>query len=264
MADETIIWISGATEGIGRSLAANTPYPNARVINLSRRPHPELETVVFDLARPDTWAGVRAHFEAELSRFKGQRAIFIQNAYQSDVVGLIHKATSDSYEAGVIANVAAPLVLGEAFIKACRPGYEAGLVMMSSGAAVTPLAGLATYCASKTAIEHWAEVAQREREARGGEGPWVVAVRPGGVETEPVRRIATLDPELYPRARRIAANIPNRLSPDEAARQIWNVLPPKPGVCVISFAPDLPDAEFRFGGARERIVDVPGWRLVYV
>jgi benzil reductase ((S)-benzoin forming) len=263
MSDDTIVWISGATEGIGKGLADNVPWPDARVINLSRRQHPELETVTFDLARPETWGAVRAHFEAELSRFKGRRAIFIQNAYQSNVVGLIHKAPSESYEAGVIANVAAPLVLGEAFIKACRPGYEAGLVMMSSGAAVTPLVGLATYCASKTAIEHWAEVAQREREARG-EGPWVVAIRPGGVETEPVRRIATLDPELYPRARRIAANIPNRLSPDEAAKQIWKVLPPKPGVSVISFAPDLPEAEFRFGGARERVVDVPGWRLVYV
>jgi benzil reductase ((S)-benzoin forming) len=262
MAEETLVWISGATEGIGLGLAQNVPYPGARVINLSRRQHPTLETVVFDLTRPETWDGVRAHFEAELSRFQGERVLFIHNAYDSDVVGLIHKAPSASYQAGVIANLAAPLVLGQAFIKACRPGYDAGLVLLSSGAAVAPLVGLATYCASKTALEHWAEVAQREREARG-EGPWVVAIRPGGVETAPVRRIAAVDPELYPRAKRIAANIPNRLTPDAAARHIWSVLPPEPGVSVISFAPDPPGAQFRFGGDRVRVVDVPGWRLVY-
>jgi short-subunit dehydrogenase len=262
MTGDTVIWISGATEGIGLGLARNAPWPDARIINLSRRPHPDYESVVFDLSEPDTWDRVRRHFQEELAAFRGQRAIFIHNAYYSEAVGLVGKVASDKYEKSVLANVAAPLVLGEAFISACRPDYEAGLVMLSSGAAVSPLPGLATYCAAKTAIEHWVQVVAAEREAHG-RGPWLAAVRPGGVETAPARRAAELDPEIYPRAQRIKANLSNRLDPDAAAKQIWNVLPPDPQVPVVSFAPELADPAFRFGGARVRTVDVPGWRLVY-
>lgn len=42
---DTIVWISGATEGIGAGLAATVPWPGARVIDLSRRQHPDLDTV---------------------------------------------------------------------------------------------------------------------------------------------------------------------------------------------------------------------------
>ena len=33
---DTIIWITGATEGIGLALAQNQPFAGARIINLSR------------------------------------------------------------------------------------------------------------------------------------------------------------------------------------------------------------------------------------
>ncbi len=77
---DTIVWISGATEGIGLGLARNQPYPNARIVNLSRRQHLDYETVRFDLAEPATWDAVVAHFRNELRDFKGTRAIFIHNS----------------------------------------------------------------------------------------------------------------------------------------------------------------------------------------
>lgn len=261
MAD-TIVWVTGATEGIGLGLARNQPFGEARIINLSRRPHPDYESVEFDLTRPDTWDAVRRHLRDELARFTGKRAIFVQNAYYSQGVGLLHKVPTDRYEHSVVANVAAPLVLGQAFIDACPSGLDAGLVLLSSGAAVSPLEGLASYCASKVAIEHWAEVAARERESRGA-GPWVVAVRPGGVDTAPVRALADWDPELYPRARAIKDNIVNRLDIDSAAQRIWRALPPPPGVAVISFAPAPAQSAYRFGGERVQTLDDGSWRLVY-
>jgi NAD(P)-dependent dehydrogenase (short-subunit alcohol dehydrogenase family) len=261
MAD-TIVWITGATEGIGLGLARNCPFDGARIVNLSRRAHPDYESVPFDLTRPETWDGVRRHLEEELAGFTGRRAIFIQNAYYSEGVGLLPKVASDRYQNSVVANVAAPLVLGQAFIAACPPGLDAGLVLLSSGAAVSPLEGLASYCAGKIAIEHWAEVAQRERESRGA-GPWVVAVRPGGVDTAPVRALADWDPELYPRAREIKDNVSRRLDIDSAAQRIWAALPPPPGTTVISFAPVPAEAGFRFGGGRVQTLDDGSWKLVY-
>ena len=42
---DTIVWISGATEGVGLGLARTVPYPGAHIINLSRRQHPKFEKI---------------------------------------------------------------------------------------------------------------------------------------------------------------------------------------------------------------------------
>jgi NAD(P)-dependent dehydrogenase (short-subunit alcohol dehydrogenase family) len=256
--EETVLWISGATEGIGLGLARNAPYPNTRVINLSRRPHPDYESVVLDLTDPNTWELARESFERELKGFAG-RAIFIHNAYYSNAVGLVGRVDRELYKKSVIGNVAAGLVLGEAFISACPPHIESGLVMMSSGSAVAPLEGLATYCAAKVAVEHWVEVVKMERVTRGGEGPWVVAVRPGGVDTAPARTSSTLDPRVYPRAGQVKKNFGARLDIDTAARRIWNELPPAPETAVVTFEAGPPGLDLRFGN-RTKFVAEEDWR----
>ena len=67
---DTVVWISGATDGIGLGLARTVPYPNARVINLSRRQHPDFETVQFDLTQPETYAAVQ------------QRSFYVRGNYR--------------------------------------------------------------------------------------------------------------------------------------------------------------------------------------
>ena len=60
MAEEgsTVVWITGATMGIGAALARNVPWPNARVVNISRRTHPTLETFIADLTDPRSWTAM--------------------------------------------------------------------------------------------------------------------------------------------------------------------------------------------------------------
>ena len=255
--DGTIVWISGATEGIGLGLARNVPFADARVINLSRRPHPDYESVIFDLTEPASWDRVRASFRRELDGFTG-RAIFIHNAFDPGAIGVVGKVPQARYDKSVIANVAAPLALGAAFIDLCPPEVDGGLVMMSSGSAVVPLEGLASYCAAKVAVEHWVEVVQRERESRGGSGPWVVAVRPGAIDTAPARVAATLDPAVYPRAGKVAAS--RRLDIDSAGRRIWAELPPPAGVAVIAYEVAPEGADARFGGERVKLIAEERWR----
>ena len=177
MAAETTVWLSGATEGIGAGLARNVPYEGARVVNLSRRQHPNFETIRFDLTDSSTWERVRDHFSRELADFSGRRAIFIHNAHWGGATGFAGEVERNQLRREITANVAAPLVLADAFVRACRPGYESGLVLLSSASARVPMEGLAVYCASKAAIEQWVRVVRRERQARGA-GPWVV-VSPG-------------------------------------------------------------------------------------
>ena len=138
---ETIIWISGATEGLGLGLARTCPYPGARIINLSRRQHPDLETVQFDLTDPSTWDTVAEHFARELADFAGERAIFIQNAYFPGCAGFVGEVDPALLRAEAIGNAVAPLVLADAFIRAAGPGYESGLVLLSSAAARVPFEG---------------------------------------------------------------------------------------------------------------------------
>ena len=259
---DTIIWITGATEGIGLELAKSAPYPGARIINLSRRKHPDYESVQFDLTDPSTWDNVRRHIEAELGTFKGKRALFIQSAYWRDSHGTLEKTNPGTYRKGLFANVAGPLAMGEMFVRACKPGYESGLVMMSAGAAVACLESLSIYAPGKIAIEHWAQIVDQELGRAPGK-PWVVALRPGGVFTAEVKRLVeNLDPAM-PNAEHIRANAHRRLKPDQAAKEIWKVLPPPPGISLISFAPvpDYPGMPFE--GERMKQVSVPGWQLVY-
>jgi benzil reductase ((S)-benzoin forming) len=233
---DSLVWISGATTGLGSGLARTCPYQNARIINLSRSPHPDLDNVSFDLADPGTWGAVRESFTRELTAFRGTRVIFVHNAFASGTTGFAGEVDPDVYYRDVIGNSAAPLVLADWFIRAVGPGYESGLVLMSSAAARMPIEGRSVYCAAKAGVEHWVRAVRRER-ARRGAGPWVVAVRPGFVDSPSVRLEATLDPSVYPIAPALRKGLDDgeALHPDDAARAIWAALPPPADTSVLLF-----------------------------
>ncbi len=99
--------------------------------------------------------------------------------------------------------------------------------MVTSAGARIPWEGRSAYCAAKAGIEQWVRVVRRERKMRGI-GPWVVAVRPGFVDTPASRADATYDPHDSPIGPRMAAAFASGqgiLTPDEAARDIWAELP---------------------------------------
>src|ERR1700740_1141072 len=132
-----LVWVSGGAEGIGLGLIRHVAYADARGITLSRRQHPQYESFLFDLARPETWPALAAHFERELRALRGGRAVFIHNAFLRGPTGFPGEVAADKYRDDVTANAAAPLVLGDLFLRAVLDsGYagEAGLVLMSSAA----------------------------------------------------------------------------------------------------------------------------------
>lgn len=226
----SLVWISGATEGIGLGLARNVPYDNARVINLSRRGHPDLESHFLDLADSASWADVGDHFTSTLRAWQGERAIFIQNAHLKGLTGFAAEVPADDYARDITANMVAPLRLGEMFLRAVREsGFagEAGLVMMSSASARSPYEGQSVYCAGKAALEMWVRVVRREI-ARRGSNMWVTAVRPGFVDTGLTRHVASMSDHDYPVASLLREQMTagtGVLDIDTAGRQIWAALP---------------------------------------
>ena len=227
----SLVWITGATEGIGLGLARNVPYLGARVINMSRRSHPEFESRPFDLLNQAGWAGLGTYVAEELAAHRGERAILIQNAHLRGMTGFAGEVPLTVYQQDIIANVAAPLQVGEMFLRAVNEsGYagEAGLVMLSSSAARSPIVGQSAYCAGKAAIEMWVRVARRELIERGRDKVWVTAVRPGFVDTALTRHLAALpesDDPLGGAMRRQMAGGAGVMDIDTAARQIWEALP---------------------------------------
>lgn len=230
-AAETVVWISGATEGIGFGLARNVPYANSRIINLSRRRHPDYESEFMDLAEPASWNRVGAHFLETLSGFKGKRAVFIQNAHLKGLLSFAGEGDVESYATDVTANVAAPIRLGELFLRAVREsGFqgEAGLVMMSSAAARSPYEGQSVYCAGKAALEMWVRVVRRELRQRSLSNVWVTAVRPGFVDTGLTQHVASLSDQVYPVASLLRQQLGEGMGVtdiDTAAQRIWAALP---------------------------------------
>jgi benzil reductase ((S)-benzoin forming) len=223
---DTLVWISGATAGLGSGFVPTCPYPGARVVNLSRSRRSDVENHYLDLADPATWPAAAEHFDSEIAAFTGRRLIFVHNAFLSNLCGA--------------------LAVGESFVEAVlkhRPHVESGLVMLSSAAARVPWEGRAAYCAAKAGVEHWVRVVRRERRMRGT-GPWVVAVRPGFVDSPGTRAEALASPEDYPIAPAIAAafeTMTGILTPEQAAADIWAALPdggPRESVLLFGAPPE--------------------------
>jgi benzil reductase ((S)-benzoin forming) len=194
------------------------------VINLDIAPSAELETVVFDLSDPGTWRAVEDSFTREIERSPGARIRLLQCAYSPAGKGLVSDVDPDAYRQSLIANFAGVLALAASFVRAVRPGQDAGLMMMSSGAADTPLVGYSNYGPAKLAIEHWVRIVRREVRTRGW-GPWVTAVRPGLVDTPTARAASDLDPAVFP----LGASMRRRLDTeaftvDDIAVRIWEAL----------------------------------------
>jgi benzil reductase ((S)-benzoin forming) len=225
----TIVWITGATRGIGAALAASVPYESARVVNISRSANPKTENVCADLADPAGWDAVERHLAEELSRFGGERLLFVHNAFMADPPGFVGETDPIEYRRHIQANATAPLIVGEAFLRLAPDGVDAGLVMISSAAARVPFAGRAGYGAGKAAIEQWVRAVRSELDHGRASRPvskWVVAIRPGAVDTPSMREYAELDPIDNPTAPAVKAALASGQvdAPELAAQRIWSVI----------------------------------------
>lgn len=159
----SLVWISGASAGIGAALAASVPFPEARVIDLSRRGG-TVEHFPADLSDPADWVRVEQHFEESLAGFTGERVVFVHNAGTVVPIGPADAVDPEAYTRAVLLNSAAPQVLGRAFLHATADlTCEKHLVILSSGAASTAYAGWSSYNAGKAAVDHWVRTVGQEQ-----------------------------------------------------------------------------------------------------
>lgn len=220
-----LIWITGASSGIGAALARTVPWDGARLVGISRGVPPVGEHLEADLAEPDSWAEVGAAFRRELEGFDGDRVVFVHAAGTIEPLGFAGEVDSAAYQRNVMLNSAAPQVLGHLFLSAAR-GVQAErhLVMVTSGAAKSTYAGWTSYGAGKAAIDQWVRNAGAEQEIRGGVR--VMSIAPGTVDTGMQSQLRETSEEDFPKRQKfLDLHRDGKLTdPDQVARDLWDLL----------------------------------------
>lgn len=225
---KALVWITGASGGIGQALIRTVPWPGTRVIGVSRRPAAGAEHLRADLADPSEWGIVGSSFSRELAGFDGERAVFIHAAGTLEPIGFAGEVDSGAYTVNVLLNSAAPQVLGHLFLAAAVPLRAAGtarhLVMLTSGAAKSVYPGWSSYGAAKAAVDQWVRDAGAEQSIRGG--VQVLAVAPGTVDTEMQAELRATSPEDFPsRQKFLDLHAAGKLTDaDTVARDMWRLL----------------------------------------
>jgi benzil reductase ((S)-benzoin forming) len=221
-----LVWISGASGGIGQALAKTVPWDSARVIGINRQPAKgSIEHLEADLADPSTWPAIGAAFRREMEEFDGDHVAFIHAAGTVEPMGFAAEVDSDAYLRNVVLNSAAPQVLGQLFLAAARSvDARRYLVMLTSGAAKTVYPGWASYGAGKAAIDQWVRNTGAEQSQRGGVA--VLAVAPGTVDTAMQQRLRNTSEHDFPsRGKFVDVHAQGKLSdPEQIAGKIWALL----------------------------------------
>jgi NAD(P)-dependent dehydrogenase (short-subunit alcohol dehydrogenase family) len=179
--------VTGAGRGIGRAIALALAREGARVTAVARSAS-DLDTLVDELetvgGRGIAFAGdlrdasaCEGAVAAAVECFGGLR-ILVNNAG----VGLLANVadtTDEAWETVFATNLNAPFRLTRAALPhLTRHGGH--VIMISSLAGQNPIAGMAAYCASKAALDHFAASLMLEVRQKGVK---VTTIAPGSVDT---------------------------------------------------------------------------------
>lgn len=196
--------ITGATRGLGRAMAEQLATSGERVITLGRRSVPELldkakasgtdwNELIVELA--DRAETERAG-QALMTLLEGvQDARIILNAGTVNPIAPADHQT-DIAQIGLAfdINIVAPIYLTGCFLKATENAQDRRIMMISSGAGRNASHSWSVYCATKAAMDRFAEAVKIE----GHANTRVCSMAPGVIDTpmqETIRGTAT---ELFP------------------------------------------------------------------
>jgi benzil reductase ((S)-benzoin forming) len=221
-----IVFITGASSGIGLALARSVPFA-ASVVDVSRSGPPDhsIGHLEADLADPATWEKVGSELIRLIEMNDPDRAVFIHAAGTLSPIGFAGEVDTDAYASNVILNSAAGQVLGHLFLKAVhdRKGTF-DLVMIRSGAATSVYPGWSSYGAGKAALDHWVRSVGAEQAERGDVR--VAAIAPGVVATDMQEEIRDTPESDFPKVDRFQSLYEDGVlsAPEDAAERIWKVI----------------------------------------
>lgn len=228
---QTIAILTGASRGLGASLARGLLAPGTQLVTLARRTDDELaalasekgvklEQIAVDLADTAAAAQTAERIFASLPRDAG-RYLLINNA------GTVHPVANSAalndpaaIGAAFALNVTSVMLLTSRFL-ASTQGLTAKrqIVNISSGAGRNPNAGWAVYCSTKAALDMYTRVVNAEHREHGVQA---ISLAPGVVDTGMQETIRSSSVESFPALARFQdLKASGKLSsPDDVARRI--------------------------------------------
>jgi len=179
--------VTGAGRGIGRAIALALAREGARLTVVSRNAS-ELDSLVSELeakgARGIAFAGdlrsrstCDAAVAAAVSTFGGLQ-LLVNNAGVGQFA-TVEETDDQTWDDVIGTNLTAVFRLTRAAIPHLA-GHGGQIVMISSLAGQNPIAGMAAYCASKAALDHFATCLMLEVRPKGIR---VTTIAPGSVDT---------------------------------------------------------------------------------
>jgi benzil reductase ((S)-benzoin forming) len=222
-----LVWISGASAGLGAALAATIPFESVELVDISRRGGtPGAHHVAVDLADPQSWPVVDKDFRQRIEAGDPELVVFIHSAGTLTPLGSADRVDTEQYTRNVLLNSAAAQVLGHSFLSALSErDCEQYLIMLSSGAASRPHEGESSYCAGKAAVDQWVRTVGLEQRRRDP-GCRVISVSPGSVDTAMQAELRAASSDEVPvssRFREMQAR-GQLAKPETVARLIWSLL----------------------------------------
>jgi benzil reductase ((S)-benzoin forming) len=221
-----LTFISGASSGIGLAMARSVPFAGARVIDISRRGAAGIEHFPADLADPASWPRVAKLFATEMAGFAGERIVFVHSAGTLEPIGFAGEVDAAAYTRQVQLDAAAPLVLGDAFVRAASgTAAPCTLLFIGSGAASSVYEGWSAYGAGKAAVEQWVRTVGAEQKRRGGRCR-VLSVAPGVIATPMQEQIRAVTEDAFPVVERFRElhRAGALRDPTDAARDLWSLV----------------------------------------
>jgi NAD(P)-dependent dehydrogenase (short-subunit alcohol dehydrogenase family) len=179
--------VTGHSRGLGEALADVLLQRGVMVLGVSRGGNPGLAARHGEALREHALdLGDGAALAAWLAGgalpawLDGARcAVLVNNAGTLAPMGLLGTLGAAGSARGVALNLAAPLMLSDAFCRATAGFADRRILHVSSGAARKPYAGWSVYCATKAALDHHARAVADEAHA----GLRIASVAPGVLDT---------------------------------------------------------------------------------
>ncbi|MFM7530929.1 MAG: SDR family NAD(P)-dependent oxidoreductase [Rubrivivax sp.] len=193
--------LTGASRGLGLSLATQLLARGHRLLTLQRQPNPALQGSVeqwsVDLTDPGPVAQRLAQWVAALPRASLASLTLINNAALLVAPGPLRDADAAETSRALRASLEAPLLLTAAFLHASADLTAPRRVLnISSGLGRFAMAGSAVYCAAKAGMDHLSRALALE-EAEAPHGAKVVSLAPGVIDTDMQVQLRSADPAAF-------------------------------------------------------------------
>lgn len=214
------VYITGVSRGLGKALAAFYLENGCRVVGIGRTAaisHPHFHFLPCDLASASEVENLKIPiFETE------QTAILIHNAGNLGEIKPSVKQSVENSSHVFQVNYLSPVVLTQRFLEMMS---VSNCVFISSGAGKRAISGWSQYCASKAAVDMYAQTLQLELSEQGSSSR-ILSIAPGVVDTDMQAAIRASNPaDFSPHANFIALKEEGKLlAPAYVAQKIHEMI----------------------------------------